>query len=131
MADTRSRLLVCGPPYYPEYFFAASDLEVTLRPNGHGHRSKVLGFSELFDVLVGERVLPRAARRYPEAKVEKLREAYALTWAALDTWMEEDEVVHTHPRSPYVRIDALPSSRHITVRLNGEIVAESSRPVVL
>lgn len=131
VADSRSPLLVWGHPYYPEYFFAASDLEVELRPNGHGPRSEVLGVSELFDVLVGERVLPRAARRYPEAKVEILRDAYALTWAALDTWMEEDEVVYTHPRSPFVRVDALPSSRHVTVRLSGEIVAESSRPVVL
>ena len=131
VADSRSPLLVWEHPYYPEYFFAASDLEVKLEPSGQGPRSKVLGVSELFDVLIGERVLPRAARRYPEAKVEKLREAYALTWSAFDTWMEEDEVVYTHPRSPFVRVDALASSRHVTVLLNDAIVAESRRPVVL
>ena len=131
VVDSRSPLLVWEHQHFPEYFFAASDLKVTLRPNGRGPRSKALGVSEVFDVLIGGRVVPRAARRYPEAKVEELRDAYALTWSAFDTWMEEDEVVYTHPRSPFVRIDALTSSRHVTVRLNGEIVAESSRPVVL
>ncbi|WP_407341909.1 DUF427 domain-containing protein [Pengzhenrongella phosphoraccumulans] len=45
--------------------------------------------------------------------------------------MEEDEIVYTHPRSPYVRIDALTSSRHVVVTFNGVTVAESHRPVVL
>ena len=75
--------------------------------------------------------MPRAAWRHQEAKVEGLRGAYALTWSAFDTWMEEDEVVYTHPRSPFVRIDALASSRHVAVLLNDAIVAESRRSVVL
>ncbi|HYO18012.1 MAG TPA: DUF427 domain-containing protein, partial [Dermatophilaceae bacterium] len=49
----------------------------------------------------------------------------------MTTWLEEDQVIHTHPRSPYVRIDALPSSRHIQVVLNGVTIADSYRPVVL
>lgn len=131
VVDSRSPLLVWEHQHFPGYFFASSDLKVTLRPNGRGPRSKALGVSEAFDVLVGGRVVPRAARRYPEAKVEELRDAYALTWSAFDTWMEEDEVVYTHPRSPFVRVDALASSRHVTVLLNDAIVAESRRPVVL
>ena len=75
--------------------------------------------------------MPRAARSYLEAIVEDLRGAYALTWSAFETWMEEDEVVYTHPRSPFVRIDALASSRHVTILLNDAIVAESRRSVVL
>lgn len=85
----------------------------------------------MFDVVVGDRVLPQAARRFPEAPVAAMRAAYTLTWSAFDTWLEEDEVVYTHPRSPYVRIDALTSSRHVRAVLNGEVVAESTRPVVL
>lgn len=131
VTDSRSPLLVWEHQHFPGYFFAASDLKVKLRPNGRGPRSKGLGVSEVFDVLVGGRVVPRAARRYPEAMVEDLRGAYALTWSAFDTWMEEDEVVYTHPRSPFVRIDALASSRHVTILLNDAIVAETRRPVVL
>ena len=131
VADSAAPLQVWEHPYFPEYFFTAEDLEVELRPAGRGPRSKVLGVSDVFDVVIGDRVLPRAARRHPEAEVPALREAYALTWSAFDTWMEEDEVVFTHPRSPYVRIDALASSRHVVVTCAGVVVADSRRPVVL
>ncbi|MGV8964640.1 MAG: DUF427 domain-containing protein [Cellulomonas sp.] len=131
VADSRTPLLVWEHPFYPAYFFAESDLEVELRANGHGPRSKVLGVSEVFDVVIGQRLVPRAARRYPQAGVEGLRGAFGLTWAAFDTWMEEDEIVYTHPRSPYVRLDALASSRHVSVSVHGVTVAESRRPVVL
>lgn len=131
VVDAVAPLLVWEHPYYPQYFFAESDLEVEVRAAGKGPRSRVLGPSEVFDVVVGDRVVPQAARRFPEAPVAAMREALTLTWSAFDTWLEEDEVVYTHPRSPYVRIDALPSSRHVRVVLNGEVVAESKRPVVL
>ncbi|MBO0611302.1 DUF427 domain-containing protein [Myceligenerans salitolerans] len=132
VVDAVSPLLVWEHPYFPRYFFAPADLEAEVRPAADSARpSKALGPVEPFDVVVGGRTLPGAAQRYPEAPVEAVREAYALTWTAFDTWLEEDEVLHTHARSPYVRIDALPSSRHVRVVVGGEVVAESHRPVVL
>ena len=53
------------------------------------------------------------------------------TWSAMGTWLEEDEVVHVHPRNPYVRVDALSARRHVRVILNGEVVADSRRPVIV
>lgn len=100
-------------------------------PNGQGPRSRVLGVSEVFDVLVGERVVSRAARAIARGHGRDPRDGYALTWSAFDKWMEEGEVVYTHPRSPFVRVDALASSRPITVRFNGAIVTETHRPVVV
>ncbi len=131
VADSRAPLLVWEHPYFPQYFFTEHDLEVELVPAGTGPRSKVLGVSEVFDVVVGDRVVPRAAWRHPEAEGVALRDAYGLTWSAFDTWMEEDEIVYTHPRNPYVRVDALASSRHVTVTAAGVLVADSQRPVVL
>ncbi len=131
VVDSRAPLLVWEHPYVPEYFFPEADLEVDLRPAGEGPRSTVLGVSELYDVLVGARVVPRAARRHAEAGVVAVRNAYGLTWSAFDTWMEEDEIVFTHPRSPYVRVDALSSSRHVIVTVAGVVIADSHRPVVL
>lgn len=55
----------------------------------------------------------------------------ALTWGAFDAWFEEDEEVHVHPRSPYVRVDALRSGRHVRVELDGVVLAESDAPVLL
>ena len=131
VVDAVAPLLVWEHPYYPQYFFQPADLEAELLPVGKGPRSKVLGPSELFDVVIGDVVLRRVAQRYPEAPDEEMRGAYSLTWSAFDTWLAEDEVLHTHPRSPYVRIDALPSSRHVRVMVGGEVVAESHRPIVL
>lgn len=131
VVDSARPLLVWAHTFYPEYFFDPSDVEVELRPVGPGPRSKVLGVSEVFDVVVGERVIPGAARRHPDAPVAGMREAVAFTWSAFDTWLEEDEVVHTHPRSPYVRVDALASSRHVVARWRDLVVADSRRPVVL
>lgn len=131
VVDAVAPLQVWEHPYYPSYFFKESDLEVELRSAGRGPRSKVLGVSELFDVVIDDRVLAAAAQRYPEAEAASMRDAYTLTWSAFDTWMEEDEIVFTHPRSPYVRVDALSSSRHVVVTLGPVVVADSHRPVVL
>ena len=49
----------------------------------------------------------------------------------MDHWYEEEEKIFLHPRDPYTRIDAIPSSRHIQVILNGKVVADSTRPVIL
>lgn len=43
-----------------------------------------------------------------------------------DSWFEEDEPIYVHPRDPYKRIHILPSSRKITVKIDGVTVAESS-----
>jgi uncharacterized protein (DUF427 family) len=52
-------------------------------------------------------------------------------WEALDAWFEEDEEIFVHPRNPYARVDALRSTRHIRVELEGVLLAESRSPVLL
>ncbi|MBS1895202.1 MAG: DUF427 domain-containing protein [Actinobacteria bacterium] len=53
-------------------------------------------------------------------------------WHAVDSWFEEDEEVFGgHARSPYARVDAIRSSRHIRVELDGIVLAESAAPVML
>jgi uncharacterized protein (DUF427 family) len=52
-------------------------------------------------------------------------------WNAVDSWFEEDEEVFVHPRSPYARVDAIRSSRHVRVEIDGVILAESAAPVLL
>jgi uncharacterized protein (DUF427 family) len=50
---------------------------------------------------------------------------------AADKWLEEDEVMLGHARDPFARIDVRQSSRHVRVEKNGELLAETSRPVLL
>src|SRR5262249_38690618 len=46
-------------------------------------------------------------------------------------WFEEDEEVFTHTRSPYSRIDILPTSRHARVEIDGVVLADSTHARVL
>jgi uncharacterized protein (DUF427 family) len=54
-----------------------------------------------------------------------------LDFSAFDAWYEEDVLNLGHPRDPFHRIDALPSSRRVRIERDGELLAESSRPVLL
>jgi uncharacterized protein (DUF427 family) len=54
-----------------------------------------------------------------------------LDFAGLDAWFEEDERNVGHPRDPFHRIDIVHSSRNVRVELDGDALAESSRPCML
>ena len=54
-----------------------------------------------------------------------------IEWKALDAWFEEDEEVFVHPRSPFARVDAVRSTRHVRIELDGLVLADSSSPVMV
>jgi uncharacterized protein (DUF427 family) len=54
-----------------------------------------------------------------------------LDFGAFDAWYEEDEQNVGHPRDPFHRIDVLPSSRQVRLELDGQVLAVTSRPVLL
>jgi len=54
-----------------------------------------------------------------------------LDYFSFDEWYEEDERIVGHPRDPFKRIDVRRSSRHVRIELDGELLAESSRPTLL
>jgi len=51
-----------------------------------------------------------------------------LDFAACDRWLEEDEEIAGHPRDPFHRVDVRASSRHVQLLLDGEVLADSTRP---
>ena len=63
--------------------------------------------------------------------IDELPDHVKVEWNAVERWFEEDVEVFIHPRNPYTRIDALPSSRHVVVRIGGTVVADSSHPTIL
>ena len=131
VADSAAPLEIWEHPYYPHYGFGPDEIEVVLSEVGNGPRSKVFGPSINYDVVADGVTAPAAARRYPDAPNATMRDYTLFSWNAMTTWLEEDEVVHTHPRSPYVRLDALASSRHVQVRFGDVVLADSPNPVVL
>jgi uncharacterized protein (DUF427 family) len=60
-----------------------------------------------------------------------LADHVVLDFDGFDAWYDEDERIVSHPRDPFHRIDVLPSSRHVRLELDGELLAESVRPRLL
>ena len=132
VADTTAPLLVWEKPYYPTYYLPAVDVRAALVATGATERSPSRGTAEILDVVTGDgRTAAGAARRYPDSPLPQLRDAVRLDWAAMDDWLEEDELVYTHPRDPYTRVDILASSRRVRVELDGVTLADSGSPRIL
>jgi uncharacterized protein (DUF427 family) len=83
---------------------------------------------EAVDLRAAGQVRPGAGFRPADPDLAGL---VILDFAAFDAWYEEDERNVAHPRDPFHRIDALPSSRQVRLELDGEVLAVSSRPVLL
>lgn len=131
VADTSRPLLVWERPSYPTYYIPVADFRAQLAPTGREVSSEGLGGGHVFTVRVAGAEAPDAATIYQSPKVETLRDQVRLDWQAMDGWYEEDEEVFVHPRDPYTRIDALRSSKHVVIEVNGVRLAESRAPVVL
>jgi uncharacterized protein (DUF427 family) len=132
VADTTRPLLVWEKPYYPTYYIPEADVraELLFPEEGVAH-SPSRGDGRLFTVRAGGKEAPGGALRYTHSPFEELREAIRFEWSAMDAWFEEDEQVFTHPRDPYTRVDILPSSRHVRIELDGETIAETTKPTLL
>jgi uncharacterized protein (DUF427 family) len=135
VADTLQPLLVWEIPYYPAYYLPRADVRAELVATGETVRSPSRGGGQVHDVVLDGATAPGAAVVYPDSPIEALRDHVKLEWDAMSSWFEEDDEVFTHPRSPYARIDVLPSSRHVVVRAgegpDATVVADSVRAHVL
>ena len=83
---------------------------------------------ESLDLRAAGATLEAAAFRPAD---EDLADHVVLDFAAFDAWYEEDEAVFSHPRDPFHRVDTRRSSRPIRIELDGVVVAESDRPLLL
>ncbi len=54
-----------------------------------------------------------------------------IQWESADRWYEESEEVFVHPKDPHSRIEALHTKRHIQVELEGKLLADTTRSVML
>ena len=53
------------------------------------------------------------------------------SWSDPLTWWEEDETLLAHARDPHKRVDVVASSRRVRVEVDGELLADSRRPLLL
>ena len=131
IADSQRVLLVYETRRPPAYWFPSEDVRMEFlerKDQGDGPTDIVR-----WRIKVDGHTAENGARSYssPSSDRAALAGHIAVYWDAMDAWFEEDEEVFVHPRDPYTRVDTVHSSRHVRVVINGEMVAETRRPVLL
>ncbi|HYB34408.1 MAG TPA: DUF427 domain-containing protein [Mycobacterium sp.] len=141
VADTRNGRLVWEPRrVVPTYAVPESDVSARLETAGRvadlSDQSLLYPTNpfaahtcpgEMLDVVVAGARRMAAAFRPNDPDLA----GYVVFDFAAFEWREEDEPIVAHPHDPFKRIDILASSRHIRLELDGRLLAESSRPLLL
>lgn len=128
--DTTNALILFETRHVPVYYIPRTDLATgLLMPSDHVTWCPFKGEASYWHVESGGRRAENAMWIYqrPYDEAAHLADYAAFYWDRLDHWYEEDEEVFVHARSPYVRVDILPSSRAVRVMLGGVEVAHSTR----
>lgn len=138
VVDSRAPVLFYEDSFpVPGYAFATSDVRTDLlRPNpegpvgGHFFYLPKGPVAQWFDLEVEGTVIPHAAWVRDDAELNNM---LVFSWqpGVLDRWLEKDEEVSDHPRDPHKRVEALASTRHVTVALGDVVLADSTSPVLL
>ncbi|MEV6174142.1 DUF427 domain-containing protein [Streptomyces sp. NPDC051954] len=135
VVDSRHPVLVWEPDLpVPQYAFPREEVRTDLlRPAKNPPTGTHTGSQVFYDLDVDGQVVENAAWTFPAADLAgHIAFAWFLRWdRGLDHWYEEEEEIFVHPRDPHKRVDALPSSRHVQVEIDGTLVADTHRPVLL
>jgi uncharacterized protein (DUF427 family) len=134
IADSEDVVLLHEPGHYPVAFFPVAEiladaLERTDRTTQH----RELGATNWFTVTSDGESAQRAAWEYTglpdHARILAHRVAFA--WRAMDAFYEEDERILGHAADMYHRVDIRTTSRHLVVKHEGKVVADTHRPIAL
>lgn len=134
VADSQRVMLMIESPHDLVYYFPRADVALHwLSPSDHTQHSAYRGDAAFWHVVVGEQRAENGAWTYPTPQANRpdLSGYIAFVWQAMEAWYEEDEEVYVHPRNPYHRVDMVASSRHIQVKVDDVIVADTRRPILL
>jgi uncharacterized protein (DUF427 family) len=129
VSSKRAKLLHEGG-LLPVYYFPMADVRMDLlQPTDHHSHCPLKGDASYWSIGSVE----NAAWTYrdPIDTAPFLKGLVAFYWHKLEHWYEEDEEVFVHARDPYHRVDILPTSRHVKVSLDGEVLAETTSARVL
>ena len=134
IADSRNALMVSESGHQPVYYFPREDVRADLlEPSDRHTRCPKKGEASYHTIRAGDQVVESGAWYYPEPLegAEPIKDMIAFYFDRMDHWYEEDEEIFVHPRDPYHRVDVIPTSRHIKVSLDGEVLAESDKAMAL
>lgn len=130
--DTTGARYVWEHPWYPQFYLPPDAVPASAVEDEGATQDTPQGTVELHTLVLGEDRTAGGARRLADdTPLDGMAGWWRLDWDTFDAWFEEDEALLSHPRSPYVRVDALPSSRHVRIEVDGVVLAESDRPTLL
>jgi uncharacterized protein (DUF427 family) len=134
IADSEDVVLLHEPGRYPVAYFPHSDIaDGVLEASGYTTRHRDLGATSWYTVRAGEQRRQRAAWQHTElpAYAGELTGLAAFAWRAMDAFYEEDDRVAGHAADVYHRIDIRNTSRRLVVRHDGQVIADTTRPLAL
>ncbi|MGW2786475.1 DUF427 domain-containing protein [Streptomyces populi] len=135
VVDSRHPVLVWEPEVpVPTYAFPREEVrEDLLRPAKNPPTGRHTGSRVFYDLELDGELLENAAWTFPASDLAGhiAFEWFRHTGRGLDHWYEEEEEIFVHPRDPHKRVDAMASSRHVRVEIDGTLVADTVRPVLL
>jgi len=130
--DTTRARYVWEWPYYPQYYIPADDIDPRFLVDEHHEQRLRQGTARRHGLRAGGLDRPGTVRVFGDDAINGVAGTARFNWDALDAWYEEDELLFGgHPRSPYVRVDALRSARPIKVALGGVVLARAESCVMV
>lgn len=135
IARSDEAVILFEPARYPVAYFPVGDVEqAALQRSDHASMHPDLGKTQWLNVVGGDGVAKqRGAWTHVDlpAHAVALRDKVAFAWHAMDAFYEEDERIVGHAADPYHRIDIRRTSRHLVVRGDNRVVADTHAPLVL
>ena len=135
IARSDGAVILFEPARYPVAYFPIGDIDETvLQLSDHKSTHPDLGETKWFDVVGGDgKTTQRGAWQHvdPPGQAAALRDTVAFAWRTMDAFYEEEERILGHAADPYHRIDIRRTSRHLVVRQDDRVIADTHAPLVL
>ncbi|KAI9806714.1 MAG: hypothetical protein M1825_006171 [Sarcosagium campestre] len=140
VADTTEARHVWEHPYYPQFYVPKEALKPGTLKTGKAVDGPYGALRATLSVGT------KSTDRVVCFEKGDLAGLVKIDFAAVDAWFEEDQEIYVHPKDPmvnftyafiirrqrrYKRVDILPSSRLITVAIDGVTIAESRASMFL
>jgi len=130
IVDSKHPVLVWeqGRPV-PHYAFPRDEVRAELLSEAATRSpSKHADATAWYDLTVDGTRIAHAAWGYSDGE---LADHISFDWHDVEHWYEEEEEILVHPRDTHHRVDPIQSSRHVRVEINGTVVADTHRPILL
>ena len=135
VVDTTRAVLLYETGLPPQVYVPTGDIRADLvTATDHHTYCPFKGTASYWSVTASGRQAENAIWAYPEPNAESAwLQGYAgFYWKAMDEWYDEDELVELGGLpDPYHRVDVRRSSRRVRVLLGEQVLAETSRPLLL